>query len=122
MLCSSLQIIVPVIAATSAMIISFVTLCLRPPKRPPKKLRSTVNSATNPLQCKSVEDWLESVKMERYVPLFQQNGINSVNQLVHLTEPDLREMGITLAGHLHRLTQSIESGYVELKRNSTFAT
>ena len=57
--------------------------------------------------------------MERYIPQFQQNGITSVNQLVHLTEPDLREMGITLAGHLHKLTQSIESGYMELKRTST---
>lgn len=78
-----------------------------------------MNSATNPLQCKSVEEWLGSVKMERYIPMFQQNGITSVNQLVHLTEPDLREMGITLAGHLHRLTQSIESGYMELKRASS---
>jgi hypothetical protein len=56
--------------------------------------------------------------MERYIPHFQKNGITSVNQLVHLTEPDLREMGITLAGHLHKLTQSIESGYIELKRTS----
>ena len=91
-----------------------------PPKRHPKKSRNSVGStATNPLRCKSVEDWLESVKMERYIPYFQQNGINSVNQLVHLTEPDLREMGITLAGHLHKLTQSIESGYMELKRISS---
>ena len=80
-----------------------------------------MNSASNPLQCKTVEDWLESVKMERYIPNFQENGINSVNQLVHLTEPDLREMGITLAGHLHKLTQSIESGYMELKRSSVAA-
>lgn len=56
--------------------------------------------------------------MERYVPQFQQSGVTSVNQLVHLTEPDLREMGITLAGHLHKLTQSIENGYMELKRAS----
>ncbi len=80
-----------------------------------------MNSASNPLQCKTVEDWLESVKMERYIPVFRDNGINSVNQLVHLTEPDLREMGITLAGHLHRLTQSIENGYMELKRSSSIA-
>ena len=68
-----------------------------------------------------MEDWLQSVKMERYIPIFQQSGITSVNQLVHLQEPDLREMGITLAGHLHRLTQGIESG-LELKRTSTIAT
>ena len=92
-----------------------------PPKRLHKKVRSSGNYA-HPLQCKSVEDWLESVKMDRYIPMFQDNGINSVNQLVHLTESDLREMGITLAGHLHRLTQSIESGYMELKRSSSVAS
>ncbi len=97
-----------------------VPLLCSPPKRHPRKSRQSVNScATNPLQCKSVEEWLESVKMERYVPHFQQNGITSVNQLVHMTEPDLRGMGITLAGHLHKLTQSIESGYMELKRISS---
>jgi len=67
-----------------------------------------------------VEDWLTSVKMERYIPHFQEQGITTANQLVHLTESDLREMGITLAGHLNKLTTSIESGYVEMKRNSTF--
>ncbi len=79
------------------------------------------SGATNPLQYKSVEDWLESVKMERYIPTFQESGVNSVNQLVHLTEIDLRDMGITLAGHLNRLTQSIDNGYSELKRNSSVA-
>ena len=91
-----------------------------PPKRPPKKNRNSGNpSTTNPLHCKNVEDWLTSVKMERYIPTFRDNGVSSVNQLVHLTESDLREMGITLAGHLHKLTSSIENGYVEMKRNST---
>ena len=80
-----------------------------------------MNADTNPLLHQSVEDWLKSIKMERYIPLFQQNGIHSVKQVVHLTEPDLKEMGIFLAGHLHRLTQSIESGVIELKRNSTLA-
>ena len=60
--------------------------------------------------------------MERYIPTFQDNGVTSVNQLVHLTETDLRDMGIELAGHLHKLTQSIESGYMELKRTSSVAT
>ena len=98
-------------------------VCSRPPKRPPKKNRNSGNpSASNPLQFDTVEEWLVSVKMERYIPKFQEHGINTVNQLVHMTENDLRDMGITLAGHLHKLTSSIESGYVEMKRNSTFHT
>ena len=97
----------------------FIVEFYRPPKRPPKKNRNSGNpSTTNPLHYKSVEEWLLSVKMERYIPVFADNGINSVNQLVHMTESDLREMGITLAGHLHKLTSSIENGYVEMKRNS----
>jgi len=72
--------------------------------------------ARNPLDFQSVDDWLRAIKMERYIPVFQRNGINSTHLCMQLTKVDLEEMGISLAGHLHKLTQSIENAHEELDR------
>ena len=54
--------------------------------------------------------------MDRYAPYFENNGVTTVNQLVHITEDDLRQMGITLAGHLHRITESVEAAQLHMSR------
>ena len=35
--------------------------------------------ARNPLDFQSVDDWFRAIKMERYIPIFQRNGINSTH-------------------------------------------
>ena len=74
--------------------------------------------ARNPLDFQSVDDWLRAIKMERYIyiPIFHRNGVNSTHLCMQLMKVDLEEMGISLAGHLHKLTQSIENAHAELDR------
>ena len=72
--------------------------------------------ATNPLHFQSVDEWLQAIKMDRYIPIFQRQGITDIGQCMHLTKIDLEEMGITLAGHLHKITQSVDYAHMELGR------
>ena len=54
--------------------------------------------------------------MDRYIPIFQHQGITDIGQCMQLTKIDLEEMGITLAGHLHKITQSVDYAHMELGR------
>ena len=72
--------------------------------------------ARNPLDFQSVDDWLRAIKMERYIPIFQRNGVNSTHLCMQLMKADLEEMGILPAGHLRKLTQSIQNAQAELDR------
>ena len=60
-----------------------------------------------------MDDWLKAIctKLERYIQIFQRNGINSTHLCMQLMKADLEEMGISLVGHLHNLTQSIENAH-----------
>jgi hypothetical protein len=45
--------------------------------------------------------------MGKYESNFAEAGYNRLSQIVHLTEEDLGDMGITLVGHRHKIHQSI---------------
>ncbi len=54
--------------------------------------------------------------MERYKDKFDSHGLRDINQVLQLTEADLKLMDITLAGHLYRITTSIEKAQTGLSR------
>ena len=70
----------------------------------------------NPLDYNSLEEWLVAIKMERYKDKFEENGFKDINQILRLTEADLKAMGITLSGHLYRITTSIEKAQTQVSR------
>ena len=43
----------------------------------------------------SIKQWLESLDLEKYVELFRENDIDFA-ALPHITEEDLKELGVTL--------------------------
>ncbi|CAH1777280.1 unnamed protein product [Owenia fusiformis] len=51
----------------------------------------------------TIEDWLKSFQLERYLSLFKDAGITELKQCIHLTEVDIDKLGITLPGHKKRL-------------------
>ncbi|CAL1543321.1 unnamed protein product [Lymnaea stagnalis] len=57
----------------------------------------------------SVEDWLLSIKMERYFNLFLAAGLTTMEQVRHLTVRDLLNMGISLVGHQKKIMNSIQT-------------
>lgn len=90
------------------------------PKPRTRKHSGARTQTKNPLECNTVEEWLTTIKMERYSSHFQKHGLTTVNECMQLTRKDLQDMGITLAGHLHKLTTSIEAGHAALSRAPSY--
>lgn len=57
----------------------------------------------------TVEDWLVSIKMEKYLNLFLAAGLTTMEQVRHLTVRDLLNMGISLVGHQKKIMNSIQT-------------
>lgn len=60
-------------------------------------------------QITSVEDWLVSIKMDRYISAFMQAGVVTMEQACHLTVRDLINVGVTLVGHQKKIMNSIQT-------------
>ncbi|XP_018329142.1 ephrin type-B receptor 1-B isoform X2 [Agrilus planipennis] len=65
----------------------------------------------------SVEEWLNSIKMTRYVDNFHTGGINTMEAVVNLTVKDLTELGITLVGHQKKIMNSVQSIRAQIRVN-----
>lgn len=60
-------------------------------------------------QLSTVDDWLVSIKMERYIPNFSQAAIVSMEQACRLTVRDLLNVGVSLVGHQKKIMNSIQT-------------
>ncbi|KAF5284139.1 hypothetical protein FQR65_LT00139 [Abscondita terminalis] len=96
--------------------------------RVPDTLRKIAqNRSNNPLAAdapdltnfSSVEEWLNSIKMARYLENFHAGGINSMDAVVNLTVKDLTELGITLVGHQKKIMNSVQSIRAQIRVNGS---
>uniref|UniRef100_A0A9J8CX14 receptor protein-tyrosine kinase n=1 Tax=Cyprinus carpio carpio TaxID=630221 RepID=A0A9J8CX14_CYPCA len=63
---------------------------------------------------RSVEEWLEAIKMGRYTELFMERGYTSLDVVTQMTLEDLRRVGVTLAGHQKKILNSIQEMRVQM--------
>ncbi|KAG8454312.1 hypothetical protein GDO86_000816 [Hymenochirus boettgeri] len=63
---------------------------------------------------RSVNEWLEAIKMGRYTEAFMENGYNSMDAVTQVTLEDLRRFGVTLAGHQKKIMNSIQEMRAQL--------
>nr|KAG5691375.1 hypothetical protein BaRGS_008107 [Batillaria attramentaria] len=70
-------------------------------------------------QFHTVEEWLVSIKMERYIVNFQQAGIITMDQACRLTVRDLLNIGVALVGHQKKIMNSIQTLRAQLAGVST---
>ncbi|KAL2091476.1 hypothetical protein ACEWY4_013739 [Coilia grayii] len=56
---------------------------------------------------RSVEEWLESMKLSQYNDLFARAGITTMEQVLHLKSEDVKNIGVQLAGHQKKIVYSI---------------
>ncbi|XP_056592338.1 ephrin type-A receptor 5 isoform X1 [Triplophysa dalaica] len=94
--------------------------------RNPSSLKSLVNPSNrvsnllvehwSPEGCvfRSVEEWLEAIKMGRYTELFMESGYTSLEVVTQMTLEDLRRVGISLAGHQKKILNSIQEMRVQM--------
>eukprot|EP00062_Callorhinchus_milii_P001822 gi/632937389/ref/XP_007899447.1/ PREDICTED: ephrin type-A receptor 6 [Callorhinchus milii] len=57
----------------------------------------------------SVNDWLDSIKMEQYKNNFMAAGFISLDAVTRMTIDDVRRIGVTLIGHQRRIVSSIQT-------------
>ncbi|XP_044261183.1 ephrin type-B receptor 1-B isoform X5 [Tribolium madens] len=96
--------------------------------RVPDTLRKIAqNRSTNPLSADapdltnftSVEEWLNSIKMARYLENFHAGGVNTMDAVVNLTVKELTELGITLVGHQKKIMNSVQNIRAQIRVNGS---
>lgn len=70
--------------------------------------------APDMLQFKSIEEWLASLKLSRYVDNFQQAGVTTLDAVTRLSHADLSGLGIVLLGHQRKIMNSIQAMRAQL--------
>ncbi|XP_073094405.1 ephrin type-A receptor 1 isoform X3 [Manis javanica] len=71
-------------------------------------LRLPSLSGSDGIPYRSVPEWLESIRMKRYILHFHSAGLDTMECVLELTAEDLAQMGITLPGHQKRILCSIQ--------------
>ncbi|KAG1684092.1 Ephrin type-A receptor 5 [Nymphon striatum] len=79
----------------------YIEYCLTPNPLDP--------SAPDMTQFTSVEEWLNSIKMARYLENFERAGITTIDKVPKLSSKDLNSIGICLAGHQKKIMNSIQT-------------
>ncbi|XP_062827812.1 ephrin type-A receptor 1 [Anolis carolinensis] len=71
-------------------------------------LRLPSCSGSDGIPYRSIPEWLESIRMKRYILNFRTAGLNTMESVLELTAEDLKQMGVTLPGHQKRILCSIQ--------------
>jgi len=57
-----------------------------------------------------------AIKMDKYKSNFTDAGITEISQVLNLDENDIKGLGVKLAGHVYRITTSIEKAQTQISR------
>ncbi|XP_067603365.1 ephrin type-A receptor 1 isoform X4 [Pseudorca crassidens] len=71
-------------------------------------LRLPSLSGSDGIPYRSVAEWLESIRMKRYILHFHSAGLDTMQCVLDLTAEDLAQMGITQPAHQKRILCSIQ--------------
>ena len=94
--------------------------CIRPIPKPRTRRGTFGLGRKTPLDYESVQAWLEGIKMDRYLPNFQSQGLKSIQDVLLLTEEeDIRGMGVTIPGHVNKIMTSVRGAHQQMQRESS---
>ncbi|KAJ7418612.1 Ephrin type-A receptor 1 [Pitangus sulphuratus] len=71
-------------------------------------LRLPSCSGSDGIPYRSIPEWLESIRMKRYISNFRTAGLDTMESILELTAEDLKQMGVSLPGHQKRILCSIQ--------------
>lgn len=71
-------------------------------------LRLPSCSGSDGIPYRSIPEWLESIRMKRYISNFRTAGLDTMESILDLTAEDLKQMGVSLPGHQKRILCSIQ--------------
>ena len=80
------------------------------PKPKPKHLKVSPPPPSPPPRpdVQLIGELLDSITMSRYIEVFHQHKLYTVEECYNLSEDDLGNMGITLGGHQHKIIKNIK--------------
>uniref|UniRef100_A0A672NFN3 Ephrin type-A receptor 7 n=1 Tax=Sinocyclocheilus grahami TaxID=75366 RepID=A0A672NFN3_SINGR len=64
----------------------------------------------------TVPEWLEAIKMERYIDNFTAAGYSSLESVARMTIEDVMSLGISLVGHQKKIMSSIQTMRAQMLR------
>ncbi|KAJ8319751.1 hypothetical protein KUTeg_001338 [Tegillarca granosa] len=77
--------------------------------RPDQLMDTIIQQPQEVSHFSSVEGWLISIKMEKYIDSFLQNGYRTMEAVTTITVRDLEQLGVTLIGHQKKIMNSIQT-------------
>ena len=86
------------------------------PKPRGRRVSRQVVEPHSPLNFTSVDDWLASLKMERYSNNFKANSYTQISSIWHMTDHDLMAIDVIAIGHRNKMMQSIHTANSKLSR------
>uniref|UniRef100_A0A671LPP2 Ephrin type-A receptor 7 n=1 Tax=Sinocyclocheilus anshuiensis TaxID=1608454 RepID=A0A671LPP2_9TELE len=85
--------------------------------RNPENLKSMGTLLNSPLMnrsipdftsCRSVDEWLDTIKMGRYKDHFAAGGYLTVGHVMSMKQHDIQRLGVTLMGHQKKIMTSVQ--------------
>ncbi|XP_046731196.1 ephrin type-A receptor 8 isoform X2 [Silurus meridionalis] len=58
--------------------------------------------------CRSVNDWLDTIKMSRYKNNFAAGGFHTLGHVMSMNQHDIQKLGVTLMGHQKKIMTSVQ--------------
>ncbi|KAL8198240.1 UNVERIFIED_CONTAM: Ephrin type-A receptor 2 [Gekko kuhli] len=74
---------------------------------PRVSIRLPSSSGSEGAPFRTVQDWLESIKMHQYTEHFVAAGYDAVEKVVQMTDGDIKRIGVRLPGHQKRIAYSL---------------
>uniref|UniRef100_W5K7M8 Ephrin type-A receptor 8 n=1 Tax=Astyanax mexicanus TaxID=7994 RepID=W5K7M8_ASTMX len=78
--------------------------------RNPENLKSmdTLCSVPDFTSCRSVNEWLDTIKMGRYKNHFAAGGYQTLGHVMSMNQQDIQRLGVTLMGHQKKIMTSVQ--------------
>uniref|UniRef100_A0AAR2LJV7 Ephrin type-A receptor 7 n=1 Tax=Pygocentrus nattereri TaxID=42514 RepID=A0AAR2LJV7_PYGNA len=58
--------------------------------------------------CRSVDEWLDTIKMGRYKDHFAAGGYQTLGHVMSMNQQDIQRLGVTLMGHQKKIMTSVQ--------------
>ncbi|XP_066529328.1 ephrin type-A receptor 8 [Hoplias malabaricus] len=68
--------------------------------------------------CRSVDEWLDTIKMGRYKDHFAAGGYQTLGHVMSMNQQDIQRLGVTLMGHQKKIMTSVQVMRVQVLNQS----
>ncbi|KTG34213.1 hypothetical protein cypCar_00022221, partial [Cyprinus carpio] len=82
-----------------------------------KSMNTLCRSIPDFTSCRSVDDWLDTIKMGRYKDHFAAGGYLTLGHVMSMKQHDIQRLGVTLMGHQKKIMTSVQMMRAQVHHN-----